>query len=150
MIHHTMSAAGIPARLEPPGLSRSDGKRWDGMSLMPLESDRPLVWDATCPDTFAVSDRGPATSGAGYVSALSEERKAAKYSHLTPTYLFISVAIESSGAIGPQSRAFLWELGRHMQLESSDTNSTMYLLQRLSVAVQQGNVVAIMGCAHTC
>ena len=32
-----------------------------------------------------------------------------------------------------------------MQLESGDTNSTIYLFQRLSVAVQQGNAVAIMG-----
>ena len=63
IIHHTMSAAGIPARLEPTGFSRSDGKRPGGMSLLPWESGRPLVWDATCPDTFAVSYRGQATSG---------------------------------------------------------------------------------------
>ena len=56
-----------------------------------------------------------------------------------------TVAIESSGAIDPQSRAFLRELGRRVQLESSGTNSTMYLLQRLLVAVQRGNAVAIMG-----
>ena len=108
------------------------------------------MWDATCLDNFAVSNRGQATSGAGCVAALSEERKAAKYSHLTPTYLFTPVAIESSGAIGPQSRAFLQELGRHVQLELGDTNATMYLLQRLSVAVQRGNAVAIMGCTRTC
>ena len=143
IIHRTMSAASIPAHLEPPGLSRSDGKRPHGMSLMPWESGRPLVWDATCLDTFAVSYRGQATSGVGHVAALSEERKAAKYSHLTPTYLFTPVAIESSGAIGPQSRAFLRDLGRRVQLESGDTNS-------LSVAVQRGNAVAMMGCAHTC
>ena len=101
------------------------------------------------PDTFAVSFMGRATSGAGYVAALSEERKAEKYSHLTPTYLFTPVVIESSGAIGPQSRAFLWELGRCVQLESGDTNSIMYLLQRLSVAVQQKNAVGIMRCDRT-
>ena len=55
IIVHTMSAAGIPARLEPPGLSRSDGKRSDGMSFVPWGQGRPLIWDATCPDTFAVS-----------------------------------------------------------------------------------------------
>ena len=46
--------------------------------------------------SFAVSYRGQATGGAGYVAALSEERRAAKYSHLTPTYLFTPVTIESS------------------------------------------------------
>ena len=44
------------------------------MSLVAWESGRPLVWDATCPDTFAVSYRGQAMSSAGYVAALSEER----------------------------------------------------------------------------
>ena len=47
IIHHILSAAGILAQLEPPGLSRSDGKRPDGKSLVPWESGRPLVWDAT-------------------------------------------------------------------------------------------------------
>ena len=148
IIVRTMSAAGIPARLEPPGLSRSDGKRPDGMSLVPWGQGRPLVWDATCPDTFAVSYRSQATSGAGLVAALAEERKAVKYSHLSPTYLFTPVAMETMGAIGPESRAFLRELGRRVQLESGEANSTTYLLQRLSMAVQRGNAVAIMGCAR--
>ena len=93
IIHHTMSASGILAQLELLGLSRSDDKRPDGMSVVPWGSGRPLVWDATCLDTFAVSYRGQATSGASHVAALPEERKAAKYSHLTPTYLFTPVAI---------------------------------------------------------
>ena len=54
----TLSSAGIQARLEPPGLLRSDGKRPDGMTLVPWTSDRPLVWDATCSDTFAESYTG--------------------------------------------------------------------------------------------
>ena len=150
IIVRTMSAAGIPARLEPPGLSRSDGKRPDGMSLVPWGQGRPLVLDATCPDTFAVSYRSQATSGAELVAALAEEREreAVKYSHLAPTYLFTPVAMETMGAIGPESRAFLRELGRRVQLESGEANSTTYLLQSLSMAVQRGNAVAIMGCAR--
>ena len=118
------------------------------MSLVPWCSGRPLVWDATCPDTFAVSYRGQATSGAGCVAAYAEERKIGKYSHLSPTYLFHPIAIETSGAIGPRSRAFLRELGRRVCLESGEMNSTNYLFQRLSVAVQRGNAVAVLGCVH--
>ena len=58
IIHRTLSSAGIPSRLEPPGLSRSDGKRPDGVTLAPWSLGRPLVWDATCPDTFVPSHRG--------------------------------------------------------------------------------------------
>ena len=55
IIHRTLSSAGLPSQLELPGLSRSDGKRPDGMSHVPWSSGRPLVWDATCPGTFATS-----------------------------------------------------------------------------------------------
>ena len=42
------------------------------MSLVPWSLGRPLVWDATCPDTFATSYRGLATSGAGYAMAVRQ------------------------------------------------------------------------------
>jgi len=74
-----LSSAGIPSRLEPPGLMRSDGKRPDGISLVPWTSGWPLVWDTPCSDTFAESYRSPATGGAGCVAALAEVRKQAKY-----------------------------------------------------------------------
>ena len=56
-----LSAAHIPSRLEPTGLLRADGKRPDGVTLTPWKSGRLLVWDATCPDTFAPSYRAHAT-----------------------------------------------------------------------------------------
>ena len=80
---HSLSSAGVLSRLEPPGLSRLDGQRPDGMTLVPWSSGRPLVWYATCPDTFASSYRGQATREAGYVAAMAEERKCEKYAHTT-------------------------------------------------------------------
>ena len=118
------------------------------MTLVTWSSGRLLVWDATCPDTYAVSYRGQATTEAGCVAAHAEERKSGKYSHLLPTYLFQPVAIESSGALGPSTYIFLQELGKRVFQESGETKSTSYLLQRLSIAVQQGNAVAVMGCAR--
>ena len=148
IIHRALSTAGIPSRLEPPGLLRSDGKRPDGMTLIPWSSGQPLVWDATCPDTFATSYQSQATTKAGCVAAHAEERKSRKYLHLAPTYHFQPVAIETSGAIGPCTRKFLRDLGRRVFLETGEANSTSYLLQRLSVAVQRGNAVAVLGCAR--
>ena len=113
---------------------------------MPWSSGRPLVWDATCPDTFTVSYMALATREAGCVATSAEEKKAAKYSHLPPSYVFAPVAIETSGAIGRSSKAFLQELGRKLRVQSGESKSTAYLLQRLSVAVQRGNSIAIMGC----
>ena len=139
IIHRALTTAKIPSRLEPSGLSRSDGKRPHGMSIVPWRSGRLLVWDTTCPDTFVASYRSLATSEAGRVAALAEDRKAQKYAHLTPSYLFTPVAIESAGAIGPQSWAFLKELGRILRQETGGAKSASYLLEQLSVAVQRGN-----------
>ena len=52
IIHHLLSSAGVLSRLETQGLFQSDGKRPDGMSIIPWSSGRLLVWDATCGDTF--------------------------------------------------------------------------------------------------
>ena len=55
MIHHALTAARVPSRLEPAGLYRSDGKRPDGITVVPWMNGQLLVWDATCPDTFSPS-----------------------------------------------------------------------------------------------
>ena len=127
IIRRTLSSAESPTRLEPPGLLRSDGKRQDGMTLVPWISGRPLVWDATCSDTFAVSYRSQATSGAGCVAALAEVGKEAKYSYLPTTYQFQPVANETSGAVGPSTRVFLKDLGKRVRREIGEVMATPYL-----------------------
>ncbi len=142
IIKRSLSTAGIPLRLEPPGLSCSDDQRPDGMTLVPWSSGHPLVWDATCPDTFASSYESRATLEAGGVASLAEERKSAKYGHLAPQFIVQPVAIETSGAIGPSTLSFLEKLGRRIHLATGDPRSTQFLLQRL---VQRGNTAAILG-----
>ena len=131
--------------MEPPGLLRTNEKRPDGMTLVPWKSGRPLVWDTTCPDTFATSYRGQATAKAGDVAARAEKRKLEKYQYLAPHHLFQPVAIETSGVIGPSSLSFLKFLGDRLASGSGNSNSTSHLLQRLSIAVQRGKCVAILG-----
>ena len=53
--HRSLATAEIPSRLEPTSLSRSDGKRPDGITLMQWKQGRCLVWDVTCCDTLANS-----------------------------------------------------------------------------------------------
>ena len=63
------------SRLEPSGLSCSDGKRPDGITIAPWKEGRSLVWDATCPDTFASSYEALAVSETGAVAVAAEKRK---------------------------------------------------------------------------
>ena len=44
-------------------------------SIMPWSAGKPLVWDATCSDTFAASYQGVAPHVAGDVAAQAEVRK---------------------------------------------------------------------------
>ena len=111
IIHKALVSAKIPSQLEPAGLLRSDGKRPDGMTIVPWSCGQLLVWDATCPDTLATSYRGQATTAAGKVAAAAEDRKTKKYSNLDQAYLFMPVAIETFGTFGPRSLAFIKELG---------------------------------------
>ena len=93
--------------MEPAGLSRSDGKRPDGLTLVPWSRGRPLVWDLTVPDTLAPSYRAQASTAAGNVAKAAEIRKQSKYSSLSSSYSFSPISIESMGVFGPQSLSII-------------------------------------------
>ena len=125
----------MPARLEPPGLLRNDGKRPDGVLVVLWRSGKFLVWDATCRDTFAPSYRSPAVQAVGAVVAKAESLKEEKYSDLSHTHEFAPIAVESSGVFGPQSLTFVKELGRKLRYQTGEEKAGTYLIQRLSMAV---------------
>jgi len=47
VIARSFASAGIPVTKEPIGLFRSDGKRPDGLTLIPWQSGKSLCWDVT-------------------------------------------------------------------------------------------------------
>ena len=81
------------------------------MSVVPWTSEKLLVWNATCINTYAPSNIGVAATGAGAVAEKSEQHKISKHLHLDSTYMFIPVAVETSGVFGPQSLKFIEDLG---------------------------------------
>ena len=94
LIKRALASANIPALLEPSSLSRDDGKRPDGLTVMPWSNGRCLVWDFTCPDTLAVCHLNRAVIGPGTVANDAESRKATKYNSLTNMYSFMPVAMK--------------------------------------------------------
>ena len=118
IISRALTTAGIPSRLEPTGLLRTDGKRPDGMSLAPWSSGKLLVWDATCSDTFAPSHRSQATHAPGEVAAsLLEQRRGRKPNISAAFQLAITCSRGSGdyGAMGPRTLLFLKELGKRVR-----------------------------------
>ena len=120
-------------------------EEWQALSL---GCDQRCLAHATCPNTFAPSYLPSAASGVGAVAAAAEERKKRKQSHLDQCHLFVPFANENTGVFGPETMEFLWEMGHRLQLVSADHNSTTYLIQKLSVAVQRGNTASVLGSAR--
>ena len=80
---YRVTSVQIRSRLE---LYRADGKRPNGITIVPWRNGKFLLWDATCPDTYALSYRGHATSSAGAVAVRAEEMKISKYIELSSSY----------------------------------------------------------------
>ena len=55
LIKQTLGSLDLHSRLEPRGLYRTDGKRPDGVTLIPWEMGKQLVWDVTVVDALAPS-----------------------------------------------------------------------------------------------
>jgi len=55
LIWCSLTRAGIPSVKEPPGLTRSEGKRLDGLTSIPWREGRSVTWDVTVTNTVAAS-----------------------------------------------------------------------------------------------
>ena len=143
ILHRALNAAGVPSHLEPTGLSREDGKRPDGATILPFEKGQCLVWDFTCVNTVAASHIKSAAERPGAPSEAAEVKKIKKYSALSTAFKFIPIAVETLGPWGPEAKAFVTELGKRLSTATGDPRSSAFLKQRISLAVQRGNAICI-------
>lgn len=133
------AAAGFPNTMEPPGLSRQDGKRPDGLTCYPWQIGRSLIWDVTIVDTLAKSYVHLTANKPGAAADLAERNKHNHYIDLKERYHFTPIAFESLGSVGPETELFLRKLGKHMKLKSGEPRSLDFLLQRISIAIQRAS-----------
>ena len=132
----------VPSCKELTGLSRSDGKRPDGASLIPWFRGHCVTWDVTSPDTLAPSHIQSSAFQAGEAAARAEAAKSLKYIVLTTTHVFVQLAFETLGAWGVEAVTFVAELGRRMTAGTGDPRETAFLRQHLLVEIQRGNAIA--------
>ena len=143
LICRAITQAGIPATKEPQGLSRDDGKRPDGLTLLPWHSGRCATWDATVVDTLGNAYLQRNAVQAASAAETAAARKETKYSALTQTHLFYPVAFETIGPVCSSGLEFLREIGRRFTLATSDPRETAFLTQRLSMVIQRFNAVCL-------
>ena len=75
----------------------------------------------------------------------AEEKKRNKYACPTSQFQFVTVAVETLGALGEEAENFFRELGRRITAVTGEMRATEFLFQRLSVAIQRGNVSSVLG-----
>ena len=89
LIARAVTLADTPCVKEPQGLSRSDGKRPDRMTLIPWKAGKCALWDFTVIDTVAQSYVSQSSLCAGSTAELAATRKSFKYVNFQlVTFLF--------------------------------------------------------------
>ena len=97
ILWRSIKRAKIPAVKEPVSLVRQDGKRPDGVTLLPWARGKPLAWDITVPDTYAKSHLQDTACRPGAAANKAAANKSSKYCDRAGTHLFFPVAIETAG-----------------------------------------------------
>ena len=112
LIHRALIRAEIPSSKEPLGLSSDDGKRPDGLTLVPWHSGHSATWDVTVVHTLAASyvAQSAVQPPAGKAAKIAAERKSAKYSGLSSSHIFIPVAVESLGQLADDAHRFITDI----------------------------------------
>ena len=145
IVKRALGLAEIPARREPTGLCRKDGKRPDGLTLFPYKQGKCLLWDATIVDTLADSYVPATSKNPGKAAERAEKVKFGLYEELSKDFIFTPIAIETLGSWGQEGHSLIKEIGRKIRDITGEKRSTFYLFQRISIAVQIGNAASVMG-----
>jgi len=128
---------------KPSGLSRSDAKRPDGLTLIPWRAGRSLIWDVTVSCTTADSYLEASFREAGAAAELAASNKMVKYAGLSSQGEFVPTAVESHGPINRDDLQFMSELDRRLVETIGDFRASSFLFQRISVVVQRFNSVLL-------
>ena len=127
---------------EPVGLTRLDGKRPDGLTLIPWQGGKSLTWYVTVVSTLADSYLHSTSRSAGSAAEAASVRKKSKYSTLPSDLIFQPVAMETHCPLNASALNFLSEVGRRLSSVSGDSREASFLY--LSVIVQRFNSVLIL------
>ena len=128
---------------EPSDLSRSDGKRPDGLTLNSWCAGGSLIRDATVFCTSA-DFYLEASREAGAAADLAASNKAVEYAGHSSQGEFVPIVEESHGPINGDALQFLSDLGSWRLLDTTgDGRASSFLFQRIYVVVQRFNSVLL-------
>jgi hypothetical protein len=145
LVSRALTSAGVPNIKEVVGLSLTDARRPDGMTLIPFKEGRSMVWDATVSDLFASSKTKATPTNPGETANNAELRKMNKYLDLATSYTVQPIAFDTMGVPGRDTRAFLKDMGKRLRKATGELRSGEFLAQRISIEITRANAVSILG-----
>ena len=145
LLKRALVQAKIPTTTEPVGLSRKDGKRPDGLTLVTWKKGKCLLWDFTCADTLCQSYVKECSRVPGAAAEFREKVKNSHYKELEGDYCFFPIAVETFGSWGSESHKLVKEIGKKVMEETGEKRSSFYLFQNISIAIQRGNASCVLG-----
>ena len=80
---------------------------------------------------------------------MAERRKRLKYAALEQRYLFEPIAVETTGVFGKTTSLLINDLGRRLQDITGDPRESLWLKQRIQLAVLRGNATSILAASNT-
>jgi len=110
LVARSFVAAGVPVAKKPVGLVSQDGRRPDGLTLIPFEGGRSLTWNVTVVCTTGDSYIDLAMQGPDCVADMAASHKEAKYATLQSHYDFQPIAVETLGPTNESATSFLYDL----------------------------------------
>jgi len=111
----------------------SDGKRLDGLTLVPWQSGKSMCWNVTLICPLAESYVNGAAIEAGAAAEVAASRKEAKYADINSRYVFEPIALETLGVFNSSARLLLNELGKRISVNSRETRETNLFCSSASV-----------------
>ena len=139
-----LAEAGVSSILEPTGLTRSDGNRPDGATVLPYSRGVPMAWDATIIHSCAFSYLHASANSSGAAAAAAKERKKTKYASLGDGISFVPFALETLGPFGLSARRLLSDLVARISSRTGKKKVRARLNRQFAAAVQAGNAACVL------
>ena len=135
----TIKKAQTRATKKPVGLSRTDGKRLDGATLIPWTRGKLFARNITVYAQFRIRETVENAEAAAMKAAIIKTTKCAC---LTTTHHFVPIAIKTGESWNTEAAEFFADLGRRITQVTLKPLETQYLFQRISITLQRGNEIA--------